>query len=47
LPARLPAGGLQTFYPQSGQPAFAVIIAVRGFGFEGPDYRWLAVTGRL
>lgn len=39
--------GLQTFYPQSGQPAFAVIIAVRGFGFEGPDYRWLAVTGRL
>jgi predicted secreted protein len=40
-------GGLQTFYPESGQPAFAVIIAVRGFGFEGPDYRWLAVTGRL
>ena len=40
-------GGLQTFYPESGQPAFAVIIAVRNLGFEGPDYRWLAVTGRL
>ena len=40
-------GGLQTFYPASGSPAFAVIIAVRGFGFEGPDYRWLAVTGKL
>lgn len=40
-------GGLQTFYPETGQPAFAVIIAVRNFGFEGPDYRWLAVTGRL
>jgi len=40
-------GGLQTFYPETGQPAFAVVIAVRGFGFEGPNYRWLAVTGRL
>lgn len=40
-------GGLQTFYPQSSSPVFAVIIAVRGFGFEGPDYRWLAVTGKL
>jgi len=38
--------GLQTFYPDVGQPAFAIIIAVRAFGFEGPDYRWLAVTVR-
>ncbi|TIN13003.1 MAG: DUF2259 domain-containing protein, partial [Mesorhizobium sp.] len=22
-------------------------IAVRQYGFEGPDYRWIAVTGRL
>jgi predicted secreted protein len=39
--------GLQTFYPESGKPVFAVMIAVRTIGFEGPDYRWLAVTGRL
>ncbi len=40
-------GGIQTFYPESGPPVMAVLIAVRSFGFEGPDYRWLAVTGRL
>lgn len=40
-------GGLQTFFPRSGSPVFAVIIAVRQFGFEGPDHRWMAVTGRL
>jgi predicted secreted protein len=25
----------------------SVLIAVRQYGFEGPDYRWIAVTGRL
>ena len=40
-------GGLQTFYPESGDPVFAVLIAMRQFGFEGPDHRWLAVAGRL
>lgn len=40
-------GGIQTFHPQSGDPVFAVIIAVRSVGFEGPDHRWIAVTGRL
>ncbi|MEQ8449773.1 MAG: DUF2259 domain-containing protein [Nitratireductor sp.] len=40
-------GAVQTVYPQGGPPSFAVMIAVRGFGFEGPDIRWLAVTGRL
>ena len=40
-------GAVQTFFPQSGQPAFAVLIAVRSFGFEGPDHRWIAVPGRL
>lgn len=39
--------GLQTFHPQSGDAVFAVLIAVRRFGFEGPDHRYLAVTGRL
>jgi predicted secreted protein len=40
-------GAVQTVYPQGGPPSFAVMIAVRGLGFEGPDIRWLAVTGRL
>lgn len=40
-------GAVQTVHPQSGPCSFAVLIAVRSFGFEGPDYRWIAVTGRL
>jgi predicted secreted protein len=39
-------GGVQTFSMQ-GLSAYAVLISVRQFGFEGPDYRWIAVTGRL
>ncbi len=38
--------GVQTFYPQGGSPVFAVMIAVRGIGFEGPDHRFIAVTGQ-
>lgn len=37
-------GAVQTFYPDNTKPVIAVMIAVRGVGFEGPDYRWLAVT---
>ena len=37
-------GAVQTLYPEGGKPVVAVMIAVRGTGFEGPDYRWLAVT---
>jgi len=40
-------GGVQTFYPDAGAPVFAVMIAVRKVGFEGPDHRFIAVTGRL
>lgn len=40
-------GAVQTFFPGAGAPVFAVLIAIRSFGFEGPDYRWIAVTGRL
>ena len=40
-------GAVQTIHPRSGEPSFAVLIAVRSFGFEGPDYRWIAVAGRL
>jgi len=39
--------GVQTFHPQGGEPVFAVLIAVRRVGFEGPDHRFLAVTGKL
>lgn len=40
-------GAVQTIHPRSGEPSFAVLVAVRSFGFEGPDYRWIAVAGRL
>lgn len=40
-------GAVQTFFPDGGDPVFAVLIAVRSFGFEGPDHRWIAVPGRL
>ena len=40
-------GAVQTFHPEGGQPVFAVLIATRSFGFEGPDYRWMAVVGKL
>lgn len=39
--------GVQTFHPEGANPVFAVMIAVRRFGFEGPDHRFIAVTGRL
>jgi predicted secreted protein len=40
-------GAIQTVFPVSGAASFAVLIAVRSFGFEGPDFRWIALTGRL
>ncbi len=39
-------GGVQTF-AMEGLSAFAVLVSVRQYGFEGPDFRWIAVTGRL
>ncbi|MGF7007169.1 DUF2259 domain-containing protein [Aminobacter sp. BE322] len=36
-------GGVQTF---EGGAVHAVLVSVIGQGFEGPDHRWLAVTGR-
>lgn len=38
---------VQTYYPDEGDPVFAVIIAVRSLGFEGPDHRFIAVAGKL
>ncbi len=40
-------GAVQTFYPEDGEPSFAVLVAIQGIGFEGPDHRWMAVTGKL
>jgi predicted secreted protein len=39
-------GAVQT-YSLDSLSAYAVLIAVRQYGFEGPNYRWIAVTGRL
>ena len=39
--------GVQTFHPAGGAPVFAVVIAIRALGFEGPDHRFIAVTGQL
>ncbi len=40
-------GAIQTFFPQPGSPSYAALIAIRTFGFEGPDHRWMAIVGRL
>ncbi|APH72382.1 DUF2259 domain-containing protein [Aquibium oceanicum] len=40
-------GAVQTIHPDAGAPSYAVLIAIESFGFEGPDYHWIAVTGRL
>lgn len=39
-------GAVQTFSMVS-LSAYAVLITVRQYGFEGPNFRWIAVTGRL
>ncbi len=39
-------GAVQT-YGGDSPSAYAVLIWTRNYGFEGPDYRWIAVTGRL
>lgn len=40
-------GAIQTFASGGGVSHYAVLIAVRKIGFEGPDYRWMAVTGKF
>ena len=39
-------GAVQTFSLDS-LSGYAVLISVRQYGFEGPNFRWIAVTGRL
>ena len=38
---------LVTYYPEGKSPVFAVLISMQTVGFEGPDGRYLAVTGRF
>lgn len=40
-------GAIQTFSGEGSLSSYAVLIAVSQYGFEGPDHRWLAVTGRF
>lgn len=40
-------GAIQTFIPEEGPARFVVLIAVESIGFEGPDYRWIAIPGKL
>ncbi|MEQ1952526.1 DUF2259 domain-containing protein [Mesorhizobium yinganensis] len=37
-------GVVQSYFPEGGPHITVVILATRSFGFEGPDYRWLAVA---
>jgi len=36
-----------TYFPREAPPVFAVLIQMESLGFEGPDRRYLAITGRL
>ena len=36
-----------THFPEDAPPVFAILIQMDSLGFEGPDRRYLAITGRL
>ncbi len=36
-----------TYYPDGGQPVFAVLVRMIQVGFEGPDGRYIAIAGPL
>ncbi|MGB3644636.1 MAG: DUF2259 domain-containing protein [Mesorhizobium sp.] len=40
-------GAIQTFSTQNRLSHYAVLIAVQQVGFEGPNHRWMAVTGKF
>lgn len=40
-------GAIQTFASGGSISHYAVLIAVQKIGFEGPDHRWMAVTGKF
>ena len=46
-PLRYDLADLVTYFPENQSPAFAILIRMQTVGFEGPDGRFLAVTGKL
>lgn len=46
-PSDYSIGAVQTFEWNHALTSYAVVIAVRRYGFEGPDFRWIAVAGRF
>ncbi len=46
-PLRYDLADLVTYFPEGQSPIFAVLIRMQTVGFEGPDGRFLAVTGKL
>ena len=44
-PLRYDLADLITYYPEGESPKFAILIRMQTVGFEGPDGRYLAVTG--
>jgi predicted secreted protein len=40
-------GAIQTLSMHGSLSHYAVLIAVQRVGFEGPDHRWIAVTGKF
>ncbi|MDN3719838.1 DUF2259 domain-containing protein [Roseibium salinum] len=36
-----------THFPANAPPVYAVLIQMDSHGFEGPDRRFLAITGKL
>ena len=46
-PLRYDLADIVTYYPEGQTPVFAVLIRMQTVGFEGPDGRYLAVTGQL
>lgn len=46
-PLRYDFADLITYYPNGESPKFAVLIRMQTVGFEGPDGRYLAITGAL
>lgn len=46
-PLRYDLADLVTYYPNNQAKVFAVLIRMQTVGFEGPDGRYLAVTGKF
>ncbi|MGL4406504.1 MAG: DUF2259 domain-containing protein [Notoacmeibacter sp.] len=43
-PTNYRIGGVVRFVPENGEAKLIVLVQVESIGFEGPDYRWIAVA---